>query len=89
MTKSIGMVTIRWVKRMHDRSLMTESIGMAKCVARCQGRYLAMLLEIKDSFNKLMMLLVTEDSKVLKTFWMVKIFPIIPNSIQVCIVISI
>ena len=27
-TKSISMVTIRWVKRMHDGSLMTESISM-------------------------------------------------------------
>ena len=26
--ESIGMVTIRWVKRMHDESLMTKSISM-------------------------------------------------------------
>ena len=39
-----------------------------------------MLLVIKDSFGKLMMLLVTEDSKgVRKIFWLVKIFPIINN----------
>ena len=36
-----------------------------------------MLLVAKDSFGELMMLLVTENSRVLKTFWMVKIFPII------------
>ena len=28
MTESIGMVTIWWVKRMHDRSLMTKSISI-------------------------------------------------------------
>ena len=36
-----------------------------------------MLLVIKDFFNEPVMLLVTEYSRVLKTFWMVKIFPII------------
>ena len=40
----------------------------AECVAWCQERYLTMLLVIKYSFGELMMLLVTEDSRVLKTF---------------------
>ena len=40
----------------------------AECVAWCQGRYLTMLLVIKGCFDELMMLSVTEDSRVLKTF---------------------
>ena len=40
-----------------------------------------MLLVIKDSFGKLVLLLVTEDSRVLKKkIWMVKIFLITTQS---------
>ena len=75
--ESIGMVMIRWVGYADDPLIRDDLQDGVCCIfAWCQERYLTILLVIKYSFGELMILLVTEDFRVLKIFLMVKIFPI-------------
>ena len=75
--ESIGMVMIRWVGYADDPLIRDDRQGGVCCIfAWCQERYLTIFLVIKYSFGELMILLVTEDFRVLKIFLMVKIFPI-------------